>query len=273
MNKVTFSTNFTAQTLRYLCGLVAATAVYYLLSFPFLVILRRWFEISPADLSNPFLFVNTLLTVLCGWLYLPTLFWFILWVRRRYTDSVGFSEQHMGWTTIFFGVLLLAASEIPYPVIPLGIGSLWYGTGICFVFSGLLCLPAVREFVFRIPLGIVVTFLTIGWGVLAVLDLKLVSPSNVWPFAFVLSLIVILFTLFSFQQYERWVAFLGLALLTFYRSIPTHTEWTTREMVANWHYRGATLFFVVLGWTIVLGWGLGIFNKWGHPLAKNIQQA
>ncbi len=254
------------QKVRYFCGLIAATAIFYLLSYPFHMVLLRWLGISSSNHGHPVLFFLSSVGFLSQWWYLPVLFWLLLWIRWRYTEPTGFSENHMGRISVLTGVSLIGASQIPNTFLPLGVGPICYRTGICFLVSGLLCLPNVRQFLYRVPLGFVVIFLSGVWGVFAALDLNLDSPSFLWPLMFVISLIFILLTLFSFRPYERWAAFLGLALLTVYDFIPSHTKWKSLALILNWIYRGPVDFFLVLGWTVVLGWALGLFKKWGHPL-------
>lgn len=265
-----FGGHFHRKAVWYVIGLLTVPFTYWL----FILALRGVGNLLPnepslkMDFTHPLFWARQLFFIFSRpTLYLPVVFWVILWIRSRYTDPAYFPEWQMGWITTSLGVFSLGISWI-FNDYRSGIGfQLSYGIGWCFLFTGPLCLAGVRSWIQRVSMGKIACGLGLGWIAFGLSGIKIGHPSVLLLIFYMISFVPCILGFLSMNKQERWLGFVGLLLLLIYSLfLRPRNAWFPILFFVEWLYTIPSQFLFFLAWSAALGWGLGIFKKWGHPL-------
>lgn len=229
---------------------------------------------SHVDFSNPYVVIRSLLSMIGSLFYLPVMFWLLIWIRQRCTDTDHFTQQDMGWLTVIAGTFSLSFSQGPAFFAPRWLQGEWasvyhtlYGMGWCLLLSGILCFPRNRTILLKWHLGIVTLLVSLGWWFVALWQPTIGSASMVWPILYILSSTVALLGILGSKGIERLMAFVGLLLITAYL-FAGKPGWLTVSVLLDPRIRAPLDFVMALAWLAVIGWRTGLFERFGTSLER-----
>jgi len=236
---------------------------------------------SVFDISDPLTALRLFFGML-GRLYVPIIFWVLLWGGRYYGDDRTFPENEMGRIALTAGVGMLVIAQGPAFVFPSWLqGDLspiyyaLYPMGWCFVLVGIFSLPAVTTRLFRSRLGIVTLVIGVAWYAVGPIRRDIAPLSIGWPIASIVSLAVALFGVLSQKLLDRRLAILGLILMSIHAVLGSFfggVNWFQISTVADPRVMEPLLLTGSLAWMAMIMQVTGISRRLNLVFDKTVEK-